>query len=328
MRYVDRTTSPQAAIHDLRHPEPEVRVRAVEALGKVEPEHVEQAAAALVPLLDDRIPDVRYMAALSLGRLEDSGAVDHLIEMARSDRDDLPRQAALAALGQIGDPRATDVLIEALTSPSPDLRFQATASIVQVNPTAALEPLRSTLSDEDPEVRSSAAAALGDLHDLESIDAVATMLEDPVPDVCLEAALTLSRLGDMRGPQQLVHFLKHKEYCIVAAEYLFRSTHPSAIQELRRILHSWLSPGVLKVWAAGILAKLADPEGKEQLLSMLHKREPMIRGLVIQLLGELAFPWCRNALESLHQSIDGGWRQWRDEIDEALEKCALSTAES
>jgi HEAT repeat protein len=267
------------------------------------------------------------MAALSLGRLEHSGAVDPLIEIVRSDGDDLPRQAALAALGQIGDLRATDVLIESLGSPSPDLRFQATAALVQVNPEAAHGPLRATLSDEDPEVRASAVAALGDLHDQDSIDDVAPMLEDPVPDVCLEAALTLSRLGDPRGPQRLAQFLKHKEYCIVAAENLFRSAHPCAIHELRRILHSWLSPGLLKVWAAAILAKLADPEGKERLLSMLNKREPMVRGLVIQLLGELAFPWCRNALESLLLSTNGAWRSWRDEIDEALEKCGHASAE-
>jgi HEAT repeat protein len=319
MRYFVRETAPRAAMRDLRHPEPRVRVAALEALGRVEAESVGEAIAAVRPSLDDDSPDVRYMAALTLGQLRDGGAVERLIDMVREDPEPMPRQAAISALGRIGDDAATDALLEALAGEEPDLRFQAAAALPQVNPGAAAAPLCGALADRDAEVRASAAAALGDLGDTSVIEALVACLDDVEVQVRMEAGIALSRLGDERGRERLVQFLGDQQYGLLAAEQLFRHPGAWAAPALRQVLQRWLAPKLLKVWAAAALARLGDAEGRRVLLAMLRERNEMVRGLTLQLLGELGEPWGREALEAL---TGPAWAEWSEEIAEALGRIA------
>jgi len=147
MRYVNKTMSPEAALRDLSHENPQARVRAADALGKVGAAVADRACPALRGLLSDDNPDVRYTAALSLGEFKDKQSVEALVDVVEGDGHPMPRQAAVIALGMIGDPRATRALTEALRSAPPDVRFQATTSLAEVNPKAAVGPLRRALKD-------------------------------------------------------------------------------------------------------------------------------------------------------------------------------------
>jgi HEAT repeat protein len=321
MRYFDRGTGAEAAIRDLGHRQVRVRVAAAEALGRCPEDDVERATAALLPYLEDTSPDVRYMVALSLGRLGAEEAVEPLMELYRGDPELMPRQAAVAALGELGDTRATDVLLEALTDELPDLRFQATSALTQVNPGAAVAPLRHALGDDDPEVRASAAAALGDLGDAQATDELHQLLDDDSVAVRIEAAVALSRLDDGRGRQALAHYLDHRDYGLLATEQLFRHPDPAAADALHQILERWLAPRLQKVWAAAALIKLGDDRGREVLLGALESRKETVRGLTLQLLGQLGAPWCQSALEKLAKSaMHGEWSEWQDEIEAALEQ--------
>ena len=317
MRYADKTMSPEAALRDTSHENPAARVRAADALGKAGAEVAERALPLLRKLLGDDNPDVRYTAALSLGELKDPGSVSALIDVVEGDGHPMPRQAAVIALGLIGDPRATRALTEALRSAPPDVRFQATTSLAQVNPKAALAPLRRALLDEDPEVRGSAIAALGDIGDPGAARAVARLLDDGEKGIRVEAAVTLSRLGDRRGAGVLAAALTDRKHCYLAAEHLYLRPDEEARTALELTLGRWMTPSLIKVWAAGALHKLGHAGARDHLLKLLGSWRTMVRGLAIEVLGEIGEPWARDALRELAASPAG--ERWKQEVEEALE---------
>ncbi len=322
MRYADQTISPQAALKDLENADPKVRVRAADALGKVDGELTGKACSALRAHIWDDDPDVRYTVALALGELRDMEAVEDLIDAILGDGHPLPRQAAVIALGLIGDPRATKALIRMLKEASPDVRFQAATSLLQVNPAKAAGPLRHALKDEDAEVRASAAAAMGDLGDPRDGDRLVPLLEDPVPEVQIEAAVSLARLGDLRGTPVLIEALDRGETRYLAAEHLYLCPDPTAVPQLKRLLGRWLTPALLKVWLAGSLIRMGDKEAEQDLRKSLTSRRSMVRGLTIEVMGDLGKPWADQALQDLANSRDGA--RWREEIQEALAREAGS----
>jgi HEAT repeat protein len=233
----------------------------------------------------------------------------------------MPRQAAISALGEIGDRSAAPTLVEALRSTAPEVRFQAAISLPRVAPEAAVEPLQAALSDDDAEVRAAAAAALGDLGHEGSRDRLAGISKtDPDEQVRLEAATALSRMGDRRGTEVLIRALMHRDFRLLAAEHLFRCPDPAARGALNAALVRWLSPPLLKVWAAGALVLLGDEPARAQLLRLLHHKNEPVRGLAIQVLGEIDQPWSRSTLESLLEPAhEREFASWREEIREALD---------
>lgn len=312
----DVPLSLEVALRDLEHHSPRARLRALDALGKAPAADVDRACQALRPFLGDDDPEARYTAALSLGELEDRASVEALIAQIDGDGHPLPRQAAVIALGMIGDPRALKALVQALRHAPPDVRFQAVTSLVQVAPEEAPGPLRRALSDEDQEVRGSAAAALGDLRCQRAANDLVALLQDPYPGVCLEAAVALARLGDRRGSAVLVENLSSGDRQLLAAEHLFRCPDAEVIPHLHRLLGRWFTSPLAKVWAAGALCRLKDGSGKEKLLGLLRNRRIMVRGLAIQVLGELGQPWAMEALQELAAKPEG--QQWLREIEDAL----------
>lgn len=316
MRYADTTINPEAALRDLEHPDSRARVRAVDALSRAGDGWAERAGPALCRLLHDPEPDVRYTAALSLGELRFDGALEPLLAMVDGDGHPMPRQAAVIALGLLGDRRAGPVLKRALQQGPADVRFQATTSLVQADPERALAPLKRALSDEDPEVRGSAIAALGDLGDPKAAGALLGPLDDSQPGLRLEAAVALSRLGDRRGTPVLCQALYEGQQQHLAAEHLYRCPDPEAIEPMLDRLGRWLTPTLVKVWLAAALCRLDHPEGRPALLRLLQSRRLMVKGLAIQLLGELHTPWAEDALKNLAATPAGA--RWQEEIKAAL----------
>ena len=128
--------------------------------------------------------------------------------------------------------------------------------------------------------------------------------------------MALSRLGDQRGAGVLAAALTDRKHCYLAAEHLYLRPDPDARAALELTLGRWLTPSLLKVWAAGALHKLGHAEAREHLLKLLGSRRAMVRGLAIQVLGELAEPWATDALRELAAGPDGD--RWKEEVEDAL----------
>jgi HEAT repeat protein len=278
----------EAALRDLDHPKPEVRARAAGALGSCEEEDRAQAAAALRRALGDERGEVRYAAAMSLAELCDAGALDELVGQLE-DGDPRAREAAAIALGKSGArDRVWQPLCAALFDGPPEVRFQAAASLGELDAGLAAPHLLRALTDTDPEVRGSAACALGEAPPSpEASSALAGLLGDRFEEPRFEAAYTLARYRDRRATPILLKFLADPGRAYDAACALGLLDDPQATEPLRRLLRRWFAPALVKVRVAEALARLGAAEGRVFLEKAAQRRRDDVSGLARELLAGL-----------------------------------------
>jgi HEAT repeat protein len=138
-----------------------LRAAAALALGRIGDR---VAVPSLAEALKDPSPDVRYAAALSLGRLPADGVVTRLERTLRSDPAWQPRYAAAIALGRTRKAFAAGALADALDSdPSWQVRQQAARSLQDIGTAHAAEALASALHDPEPSVGAAAGSGLAEI---------------------------------------------------------------------------------------------------------------------------------------------------------------------
>ncbi len=92
-------------------------------------------------------------------------AVEHLIEVLRTDYDPIARWTSVEALGRIGDERALEPLIARLANDShADVRWHAADSLATLGDVKAIPALTTALKDPDKWVRDFAKASLDKLR--------------------------------------------------------------------------------------------------------------------------------------------------------------------
>lgn len=153
-------------IKDLKDEREYVRVVAAETLGMKSdsifaPEAVEPLTASL---LKDECDDVRWVSAISLGRIGSSRAVLPLIK-ALYDRCEQVRLRAAAALGSIADSRAVPALILLLTDQSAEVRVSAAWALGSIGDPRAIEPMKEIVADvnNDTKLREETVRAMGEI---------------------------------------------------------------------------------------------------------------------------------------------------------------------
>jgi HEAT repeat protein len=170
------------------------RWEAAEALGQ----HVgdTRVREALVAVLDDPHPFVRWQAALALSKSHDEGTFS-LLQAAMASRNTRRRSAAADVLGRLGDKRATSTLCKALSSRNVEVRQSAAEALTRLADPAALSELEKALRDEDPIVRRAVVNALGVIGGAETVSTLLVMLQDESP---LVRASTVGALGRLDAP--------------------------------------------------------------------------------------------------------------------------------
>jgi len=101
----------------------DIRINAIEALGKICDEH---AVKALIAVLEEQDRAIRETVVEALGKIKDPRAVDPLIAVL-DDRD--VRLTAIWALGNIGDRRAVPALTGLLKSSNVYVRYNAVQAL-------------------------------------------------------------------------------------------------------------------------------------------------------------------------------------------------------
>lgn len=182
-----------ALINALSDPDAAVRSRAAEALGVVGPGNAQVVAAltaqlktpearsaarglarcgaaalaasdALIALLENADPDIRWNALRTLGKIRATASIPKVVVML-NDPDDQVREHAAEALGDMGPAASTTVpaLMAALQDKYMKVRRDAARSLGQIGPAAqAALPALKALAKDDPEemVRQEAAGAI------------------------------------------------------------------------------------------------------------------------------------------------------------------------
>jgi HEAT repeat protein len=165
------------------------RAHALRILGELKLPH---SVPALLTALEDRDPDVRNVAARSLGRMKLQAAEEALIGLLGNDQAVSARIAAICI--EMG-PRTAPLLIKTTREGSPKARFWAAKILGEIRDARAVRALSDALLDPDPEVRSAATWALGQIGDPAAASIVSSMLRDLVWYVRAHAAESLGKIG-------------------------------------------------------------------------------------------------------------------------------------
>jgi len=166
----------EALIGALRHDNDDVRWKAAIALGEIgDPRAIEP----LLILLSDKDRFVKSHAALALGAIGEP-AVDPLIHSLREGDGNL-RWGAAIALGKICDKRAIEPLIRALADKYENVRAESAMALAGIGK-PALAPLLHFLKFSGGAARLEVVAALGELRETDAIQPLIQMLENADED--------------------------------------------------------------------------------------------------------------------------------------------------
>ena len=254
----------------LLDPQPQVRTRALRALGELGDK---RAVPMIVKLLADPSPGIRQAAAQVLGKLKGKSAVSALARIARDSDDRIMLQSVVAALGEIGDPVAVPELISILDRTTDyTLVVFTMRAIESVSPTeylteigAAVERLEERMPDKP--IWGHWAGILAKAADERHVPQIVSELEKQPGNARLIEAL--GRIGDIRGLDILTRNLMAGNSRIEAAYALARLGEPG-LDALREALRSvdpvtrnaatrpFVFAGVCDEAAFRILADLAD----------------------------------------------------------------------
>ncbi|MDX6694988.1 MAG: hypothetical protein QOF02_2591 [Blastocatellia bacterium] len=179
--WLNRADSARAAAVALRDAAAIVRATAARAVLALSSD---EAAASLLPLLNDRDEFVRQETAYALGETRSRQATARLLSILETEKLDSVRGASVVALGLISDETAVVPLAEIL-----NLRMSAPGLINKV---------RRKKRNENEFVRRAAARSLGQIKSRAAVPALIAALSDTraPDDVRREAALALGIIGD------------------------------------------------------------------------------------------------------------------------------------
>ncbi|GHG73098.1 HEAT repeat domain-containing protein [Comamonas sp. JC664] len=175
------------------------------------------------------------------------------------------------------------------------------ASVV-VPPDELPDLLISKLRDDEWQIRLEATGRMADLARPELRGALASMLEDGTFEVRFEAARGIASLQHAAGMDVLLEALDADLLRFRALGALAELGDTRALPPVKKLFGRWLLPAFDRTQAAGVLAKLGDPDGSTYLLQRsMKKRWSPDRALAVELCGEVKVP---GALEHLKGLLD------------------------
>jgi HEAT repeat protein len=185
------------------------RAHALRILGELK---VPSSVPTLLMALEDKDPDVRNVAARSLGRMKLQAAEEALVELLG--KHDQAVSARIAAICIEMGPRTAPLLIRALREGTPKARFWAARILGEIRDTRATRSLGDALSDKEPDVRSATVWALGMIADRASASLVEPLLRDPIWYVRAHAAEALGRIGDPNAITPVAEALQDRSWWV------------------------------------------------------------------------------------------------------------------
>jgi HEAT repeat protein len=224
----------------------------------------------------------------NVDKLEARGEVESLIKVL-DHKDWYVREDAALALGRLGDTRAVEMLIVLLeVRRRRGFGSDAARLLGKLGDARAVEPLIAALKDKDfPFVQEDAAEALGQLGDARAVEPLLAALNGKDKDVVKAAALALDRIG-VPVVEPLIAALKDKEKGVVwAAAAALTGIGAPAVEPLIAALRELNAPA--RKAAVEALGQIGDARAVEPLVASLGDCDATVRKAVAWTLEKLAW---------------------------------------
>ena len=224
--YFAASTAYENEVHALRDRRAWRRATAAYRLGDMA---CPEATPGLLPLLDDRDPDVRAATARSLGRLGAGEAAGPLVRALVGNL--VPRAIAFRAVLDVGSAALPGVRGLA-HDPDQTLRAVSVELLGWLGDASDDALLIEAVDDPAAEVRARAAAALGRLASGDGAEALTRALDDRIYFVRLQAARALGHVGEREAVPRLLRQAREDRFeaARAAAEAVAR-VDPAALLE-------------------------------------------------------------------------------------------------
>jgi HEAT repeat protein len=195
------------------------------------------AVKPLIEQLNDKDPEIRLGAVSALGKVGDPEAISPVAKLFH-DKESKVRDAAVEALGNIRSPRAYDILLETMMQGDEFMADDAAAALAQFKNREALNALLKAANHEKDIIREGAAEGLGIIGDPGSARVLLQLLKDKVEDVRKTAQWALQRIQDPRVTALLIETLKDNNPGVrkLAAEALREHRSAACIKPLITLL--------------------------------------------------------------------------------------------
>jgi len=236
-------------------------------------------SALVARLLADPNPEVRLAAIEAVGRPDDARHAALLLPLVREGRAVRERAAALRALGRVG--RAPDVVAAGKAAVGADdmrLRLAAIEALGRHLEDAQAARLVAAELGAESVVAARAASLLGRQGDHRGLEALARLLERGSEDAASTAAVGASEVGEpVRASLMLAIGRPEPGVRLRAAAALLRLADPGpAEQVLRRLLDE---PGWVGLHAALLLGD-RQPVARDRLDSLLEQGDEAMRAAI------------------------------------------------
>ncbi len=225
--------------------------------------------------LQDPDKNVRIQAALDIGSLGDSQALQALTAQLVLETDFFVRENitwAIVRMGQV----AVMPMLELLEHTDPTARFQAAHALSKLGDTRAVNALVLALQDEHLEVVQKAAFALGQLKDDTAIPALVALLGDKHPELQTTVQRALEGFGIAALPilEQVLHHQDWvvREQAVTLIGFIAQDTRIPLLATALCDDH-WQ----VRFAAVTALGAIRNPEAKDALQASLNDQHQQIR---------------------------------------------------
>lgn len=285
-----------------------------------------RAGDLLLPLLDERLVEIKHAAVTTLGDLGYRPAVGPLVK-SLAEPSEVIRKTVCIALGKIGDVRTVPVLLSlGLDCPSAKpaaadavaafgeeagahligsldhsdagVVLEAVVLLGRIKHAKAARSLLALLGTQTDVIRTHAVQALADIGDKRAAPMVAKLLRDPNAVVRTSAAKAVGVLGDKNSVPHLMKCLADDDADVLHESILALGNigEPRAAGNLAPFLKS--SDHRLQLAAAEALGELGDPHSVPGLLELLSNSDEKTQLKVLSILRKLKDPQTVPALLS------------------------------
>lgn len=249
--------------------------------GCLDKDPLESRVDKLVRNLGNEDQNIGYASAYALIDIGEP-SVDPLIK-ALKDNNPQVRSLAAFSLGRIREPRASKPLIKTLEDSEPEVRMNSAEALGNLGDTEAVEPLLRLLEDEDDRVIISSVVALGKLNVSESVDPFIELLDHDNNEVRSNAIFALGTIGDPKSAVPLIDLLGDEELGGPAADAVGNFGDKKAVEKLLGSLDS--RDPTVRINSIYALRGIRDPTSVLPLIAMLEDRDPEVRRVAASALG-------------------------------------------